>query len=164
MHPPFQRSLSYVYSYYDAFALFNNITDAFWNASQQHQFDLAKTEDVNVDTVLTSLVLNTVVFVLLMAFYECMRRILPAVYSSQKRLDRIHLDAGTATSEQHDDIYPPSLEALPSDLRHSILTPLPEARPLDWVLPVFGVPWKKVRRIAGESSRQESLTPSLVLS
>jgi len=39
-----------------------------------------------VDAVLTAFYYNVVVFAFLMASYECLRRLLPAVYSSKKRL------------------------------------------------------------------------------
>jgi hypothetical protein len=45
------------------------------------QFNAAK--DVSVDAVLTSIYLNSIAFVVLMCIYECLRRLLPSVYSSQ---------------------------------------------------------------------------------
>jgi Late exocytosis, associated with Golgi transport/Cytosolic domain of 10TM putative phosphate transporter len=75
------------YSYYDPFSIFGNISAALKDASDQ--LDLKAPEDTTVDTVLTSVVLNSIVCVLLMGAYETLRRVLPAVYSNQKRMDRM---------------------------------------------------------------------------
>jgi Late exocytosis, associated with Golgi transport/Cytosolic domain of 10TM putative phosphate transporter len=75
------------YSYYDPFSIFGNISAALRDASDQ--LDLKAPEDTTVDTVLTSVVLNSIVCVLLMGAYETLRRVLPAVYSNQKRMDRM---------------------------------------------------------------------------
>jgi len=128
---------------------------------------LEPAEDVPVSAGLSSLLFNSIVFLILMASYECLRRLLPTVYSSRKRLDRIHLADATPESTHPSQHHPMTGEtpyqAFPDyhgqlheqeqddDLRErpSGLQPLPDDRPLDWVFPVFGVPWKKVRQIAG---------------
>jgi hypothetical protein len=45
------------------------------------QYEAAR--DVSVEAVVTSIYLNSVVFVMTMCTYECLRRLLPSVYSSQ---------------------------------------------------------------------------------
>ena len=48
----------------------------------------------------TSIHFNTVVFILLIIFYECLRRMIPSVYSSRKRMH--HMQAATASINQKD--------------------------------------------------------------
>jgi hypothetical protein len=130
------------------------------------EFDanLKPAEDVSVDTVVASLYFNTVVFVLLMAFYECLRRLLPAVYSSRKRLSHMHArdeesigrcDTGDSEGSGRRQYIPPT----PTGSSHSLgeedrdhsysISSLPDNLPFDWLAPVFGVPWAKVRKTAG---------------
>ncbi|KAL3894234.1 MAG: hypothetical protein SGARI_007807, partial [Bacillariaceae sp.] len=64
-------------------------------------------EDVSVDAVLTSIYLNSIAFVLLMCTYECLRRLLPSVYSSQikrqyKNYGSAFKSTNTATSDDKD--------------------------------------------------------------
>lgn len=202
------------FSYSDVFSFFANMTDGNGN-----DFDsqLVPAEDVPVSAVLSSLVFNSIAFLLLMGAYECLRRLLPTVYSSRKRLDRIHfadysssenfalsgaaaagMDLSATTDEEaavqeeedaaaaaaassfagdvrcsnkstgdnnnnnnrssspttHYRAFPFNPDgnfglARKNELRQSGLLPLPDDKPLDWVGPVFGVPWKKVRKIAG---------------
>lgn len=163
--PMARRRLSYFYW---------NFTET--NATDFDEQNLVKAQDVSVDAVLTSIFLNAVVFVLLMCFYECLRRMLPAVYSSRKRLkfaregrDKGH-SAAAAAAEQQQQPPTPSAPPLPSRPADGIISDddtaadaqqqqklntstseqsLPDDRPLDWVGPVFGVPWSKVRKTAG---------------
>jgi len=187
------RLLEYSYTYSDAFSYFSNLTDD----SSDFDSQLVKAEDVSVSTVLSSLIFNAIAFLFLMGFYECLRRALPTVYSSRKKLDRVHLadggggEAGLGTTGSADDGVASLSHATPAFdesrvddsiddpttsykaftsagaksrdqqqqtscynarsalLRQSGLLPLPDDRPLDWVGPVFGVPWKKVRSVAG---------------
>jgi hypothetical protein len=146
------RLLSGGWSYYSMFS----------NDTNQTDFDsqLVAPEDVPIDSVLTSIYLNSVICVILLGLYEILRRLLPTVYSSKERLDRTgtkrrahhphaeqtpakgystyeHEDHDGSHIDHEDDLLQESLESLPND------------RPLDWIGAVFHVPWSKVRRIAG---------------
>ena len=73
--------------------------DLFWGNATDDEGDfdsnLQPAEDVSVDAVVTSLYYNAIVFTVLMVCYECLRRLLPAVYSSKKRLQFVrpgHID------------------------------------------------------------------------
>jgi Late exocytosis, associated with Golgi transport/Cytosolic domain of 10TM putative phosphate transporter len=179
-HSVFSRLLFWNSTFWNNFTAMDkqNITD--------FDSNLVKAQDVTVDAVLTSLYFNAVVFVLLMCFYECLRRMLPAVYSSRKRL---HI-AGSAVhhrnnNDPHHTVKPNQLPARYSknaqqqqqlaqtpqsgaadstdtattttdDDGNDVLqqsssenSSLPDERPLDWIGPVFGVPWSKVRQTAG---------------
>ena len=176
------------YYSYDGFAFFSNIT--YYNNGTEFDSRLVAPEDVSPDAVLSSLLFNTVVCVFLLSFYECLRRILPTVYSSHKKKARTRLNrSDEAISEDEEQINgseqsnglhatstTPYQQFSPEDhnegtaadplspegvqsrrntrdniglLRASSLKPLPDDRPLDWVFPVFGVSWNKVRKIAG---------------
>lgn len=63
--------------------------------------DLRKANDVSVDSVLTSIYFNTAVFVLLMIFYECLRRTIPSVYSSRKRMNHMQPINESSSSESN---------------------------------------------------------------
>jgi Late exocytosis, associated with Golgi transport/Cytosolic domain of 10TM putative phosphate transporter len=62
--------------------------------------DLEKASDVSVDAVVTSIYFNSVVFILLMVFYECLRRTIPSVYSSRKRM--CHMQAAASINQRDD--------------------------------------------------------------
>ena len=72
-----RRELQYGYDYFWG----NDTDDAI-----EFDSNLQPVEDVSVDAVLTAFYYNVVVFAFLMASYECLRKLLPAVYSSKKRL------------------------------------------------------------------------------
>jgi hypothetical protein len=131
----------------------SNLTDQWNNAynnnsssnSDLSDFDVSNlraAQDVSVDAVLTSLYLNAVIFVLLMIFYESLRRILPTVYSSRKRLRRTGQQKGSSATKQQQ-------RRIPSNPTDASETTLPDSAPFDWVGPVFGVPWSQVRKTAG---------------
>jgi hypothetical protein len=151
------RRLQYGYDY-----LWGNSTD-----DNYSDFDsnLQKAEDVSVDAVVTSLYYNAIVFAVLMTSYEGLRRLLPAVYSSKKRMQFVrpdHLDEDDPTNAadprsqfldepgnggadprlppEHDDGFFDNSESLRS---------LPDNLLFDWIAPVFGVPWHKVRKMVG---------------
>lgn len=143
-------------------------------------------EDVSVDAVLTSLYLNTILFLLLMLVYEVLRRRMPAVYSSRKKRHmsggylrrregglggggedekgpaaevsggkekKVRTNGSSTTPQEEDgdeDDDDPSLNPNPTTSSISSETSLPEIeRPLDWIAPVFGVSWRKVRQNSG---------------
>jgi len=76
-------------NYYGSLAFWtgNNSSDSdpYGNATD-FDSNLKPVQDVSVDSVITSFYFNSIVFVLLMIIYECLRRLLPHVYSSRKRL------------------------------------------------------------------------------
>ena len=164
--------------------------DLFWgNATDDSgDFDsnLQPAEDVSVDAVVTSLYYNAIVFAVLMAFYECLRRLLPAVYSSKKRLqfvrpgnfddddpfldeENVHdrrsrflNDAASSLGDQpylhrvpetsNDDYTSEEFEAMyrkDNTGSDASMATLPDNRLFDWIGPVFGVSWHKVRKQAG---------------
>jgi Late exocytosis, associated with Golgi transport/Cytosolic domain of 10TM putative phosphate transporter len=139
-------------SYYSSYA--SNNGNSFWNNFTQSftetdpNFDAAK--DVSVDAVVASLYFNALAFVGLMIFYELLRHFLPAVYSSKKRLDVIH---HTASTNGNDPTTPNVVDgtsaAVASTDNDTDELNLPDERPLDWIRPVLGVPWQKVREMVG---------------
>lgn len=134
----------------------------FGNFSNENKTDfdvtnLVRPEDVSVDAVVTSLFFNTVVFITLMTSYECLRRLLPTVYSFRKKLDRTQPERHDSVEREYEnpELFPPKTP-VPSDeapdyelKRTDSLSTLPDDQPLDWIGPVFGVPWSKVRQTAG---------------
>lgn len=157
------RELDYSFSYIfsDGNTTDDDAADDFDSAN------LSKPEDVTVDAVISSLFFNTLIFVFLMMFYEMLRCLLPTVYSSRKKLHHMRPerdegelgeDEGLSVEQTYsrDSRYTPP-ESLHGngrtpDLRASSkesISSLPDDSPLDWVAPVFGVPWAKVRKIAG---------------
>ena len=155
------RELDYTFNY-----IYGNTTDD----DSGNDFDsanLIKPEDVTVDAVVSSLFINTLIFVFLMMFYEILRCLLPTVYSSRKKLHHMRPerdegelgeDEGPSVEQTYsrDSRYTPPESVhgngrapdLSSSSKESISS-LPDDSPLDWVVPVFGVPWWKVRKIAG---------------
>jgi hypothetical protein len=141
------RILRFSFTYF-----WGNETD---DGSNSTDFDsnLQPPEDVSVDAVVTSLYFNSFIFIILMASYECLRRLFPAVYSSRKRLDHTGTRNGNSahsTNQQHQTLGEEEVEAVtPGGMDESMDT-LPDDRPLDWIQPVFfGVPWPTVRKTAG---------------
>ena len=136
----------------------------FWNMSENAtDFDeqnLVKAQDVSVDAVVTSLYFNALAFIALMVCYECLRRMMPSVYSSRKRLKYAregHTNSSKANQKPQPSQLPESQPQSIPDMAdddddrsnaNSVGT-LPDERPLDWVGPVFGVPWNQVRKTAG---------------
>eukprot|EP00546_Thalassionema_frauenfeldii_P006538 CAMPEP_0178908972 /NCGR_PEP_ID=MMETSP0786-20121207/8226_1 /TAXON_ID=186022 /ORGANISM="Thalassionema frauenfeldii, Strain CCMP 1798" /LENGTH=800 /DNA_ID=CAMNT_0020580947 /DNA_START=87 /DNA_END=2486 /DNA_ORIENTATION=- len=102
-----------------------------WNSTfdQADEFtsQLKPASDVSVETVMASLYFNAIVFVVMLATYEILRRFVPSVYASRT----IH------GSPRQD---PAGISRLP--LHTSYI-------PFDWVGPVFGVSWSTVRKAAG---------------
>lgn len=102
-----------------------------WNSTfdQADEFtsQLKPASDVSVETVMASLYFNAIVFVVMLASYEILRRFVPSVYASRT----IH------GSPRQD---PAGISHLP--LHTSYI-------PFDWVGPVFGVSWSTVRKAAG---------------
>ena len=131
-------------------------------SNNDFESNLTPPEDVSVDAVVSSLYFNTIVFIFLMGSYELLRRLLPAVYSSrQRQLNTRGLRYQQSTDEEDADDkstqsrqrkYLPEDEVPDDflDIHHATsLASLPDQRPLDWIGPVFGIPWEKVREKAG---------------
>ena len=81
----------------------SNFTKNYASNNDDFTSNYVAPEDVSVDAVLTSIYLNSIAFVLLMCTYECLRRLLPSVYSSQiKRQYKNYGSAfkSTTTSEK----------------------------------------------------------------
>jgi hypothetical protein len=134
------------------------------NDTMDFDAQLTPPEDVSVDAVVSSLYFNTIIFICLMCSYEILRRLLPAVYSSRQRTlntrgqrqitphvsqDDSNMDG---SHHQQNEFFPDDLsetEYLEMPHSDSSLGQLPDQKPLDWIGPVFGIPWNKVREKAG---------------
>ena len=121
------------------------------NKSADFESNLKPPEDVSVDAVVSSLYFNTIVFIFLMGSYELLRRLLPAVYSSRQRQLNTRIRSAMSPDLQPDDLPEGAShdDYLELNQTTSSLGSLPDQRPLDWIGPVFGIPWDKVREKAG---------------
>jgi len=79
--------------------------------------------DVDVAGVIAATAFNSIVFAVLMVSYEILRRLVPSVYASKRQQAIMRGETPTTG----DDYY----------------------MPFDWLMPVFGVPWSKVRKAGG---------------
>ena len=112
-------------------------------------------QDVSVDTVVTSLYLNALAFVVLMAIYEVLRRSFPAVYSSQMKrqykagLIELDDDDSNATDEKIRRV--PSFAATfrRTNSLSALDKSLPDVISFNWVQSVFNVSWTTVRKYSG---------------
>ena len=82
--------------------------------------------DVDINGVLTTLVFNLVVFITLMLSYEILHKKFPSVYASKRRRELVSSSPETTLPDVFDTLAP-----------------------LEWVGPVFGIPWKRVRQEGG---------------
>jgi Late exocytosis, associated with Golgi transport/Cytosolic domain of 10TM putative phosphate transporter len=105
------KSYTYLYTEdYDQsrFNFWTNLTQAASGNNDDFTSNYVAPEDVSVDAVLTSIYLNSIAFVFLMCMYECLRRVLPSVYSSEvKRQYKMNLRR-TETHDSADDSASPS--------------------------------------------------------
>ena len=85
--------------------------------------NLNPASDVDVAGVIAATAFNAVVFAVLMVSYEILRRLVPSVYASKRQQAIMRGEHPTT----EDDYY----------------------MPFDWLMPVFGVPWSKVRKAGG---------------
>jgi hypothetical protein len=118
--------------YYNFFG--NNTDDDF--ASQ-----LKPASDLSVDAVMASLYFNLIVCAVLMASYEILRRLLPSVYAARRQSQQAQTEG--VTEEQYRGRA--GLYRAPSVTGFSDASLLP----LNWVAPIFGVSWAKIRKVAG---------------
>eukprot|EP00934_Nitzschia_sp_Nitz4_P006176 Nitzschia sp. Nitz4//scaffold4_size323378//84551//88052//NITZ4_000640-RA/size323378-snap-gene-0.407-mRNA-1//1//CDS//3329553339//6166//frame0 len=127
----------------------------YWNATQQ-LFDenddftanFNKAEDVSVDAVVTSILLNSVAFVVLMGTYELLRRSYPSVYSS--RIKR-QFKAGLIDPDDDPRGFMAQSTGTPYGRSPSLAaleTTLPDVS-FNWVSSVFNVSWATVRKYSG---------------
>lgn len=127
---------------------------SFWsNFTEEDDFSshFVAASDVSVDAVVTALYWNAIAFVILMASYECLRRLLPAVYSSQIKRQ---FKAGVVDpiDEQVDDssaaqtfLRTPSVASVDRSVDRS----LPDIISPYWVSSVFSVSWNTIRKYSG---------------
>jgi hypothetical protein len=149
----------------------NHSTNGTWEWDDEVGDDFAANltpaSDVSVGTVVLSLYLNAFAFVFLMASYEVLRRLLPAVYSSkikkQFKTGMATFDASDGSDDASDGQTPvrDPRDGYADDHSHahgrtasvtsvdSIDGSLPDVISFNWVFSVFNVPWSTVRRSAG---------------
>eukprot|EP00980_Cylindrotheca_fusiformis_P026200 scaffold15514_cov129-Cylindrotheca_fusiformis.AAC.8 len=124
-------------------------TSSWYNFTEEDPHYVAAS-DVSVDAVVTALYWNAGAFVVLMASYECLRRLLPAVYSSQIKRQ---FKAGSADpiEEDFDDDSSRGFARTPSvaSVDHSVDRSLPDIVSPNWVSSVFNVSWNTIRKYSG---------------
>jgi hypothetical protein len=141
-----QRDLGFDSSFWS-----NSTDDAV--GSDDFASNLVAASDVSVDTVVTSIYLNGIAFVVLMASYEALRRLLPAVYSSRSKRQ---FKEGVTDPDPNDDSAtdffsedsPRSSFQRTSSLG-SLDKSLPDVISANWVSSVFSVSWSTVRKYSG---------------
>jgi hypothetical protein len=127
--------------------LLDSYNRSFWsNITQEDDFtsQFVAASDISVDAVVTAFYWNAIAVVVLMATYECLRRLLPAVYSSQIRRQ---FKAGVVdpTEDRCDDS--PTHSAASVD--RSVDRSLPDIISPYWVSSVFSVSWNTIRKYSG---------------
>jgi hypothetical protein len=127
--------------------LLGSYNRSFWsNFTEEDDFasQFVAASDVSVDAVVTAFYWNAIAFVVLMATYECLRRLLPAVYSSQIRRQ---FKAGVVdpTEDHCDDSTTGTFVRTPSVAS----VDLPDIISPYWVSSVFSVSWSTVRKYSG---------------
>eukprot|EP00550_Attheya_septentrionalis_P009222 CAMPEP_0198291930 /NCGR_PEP_ID=MMETSP1449-20131203/9268_1 /TAXON_ID=420275 /ORGANISM="Attheya septentrionalis, Strain CCMP2084" /LENGTH=1076 /DNA_ID=CAMNT_0043990617 /DNA_START=67 /DNA_END=3297 /DNA_ORIENTATION=- len=95
------------------------------NGTDDDYAGLAPADDVSIGGVLTAFIFNLVIGIMMMLTYEVLRRYIPSVYGGRRR----------------------HMASMNSDRMMSSLPTV--GVPLNWVGPVFGVPWSRVRQAAG---------------
>jgi hypothetical protein len=124
-------------------SLWSNVTDEDDFASKY-----VPASDVSVNAVVTSIYLNAFAFVVLMASYECLRRLLPAVYSS--RIKRQFKWGGPEPDEESSECsQADSTRPYPRTASLASLESLPDVISMNWVSSVFSVSWSTVRQYSG---------------
>lgn len=147
-----RRTSDYTYTYGSSNTNLTNTTE-FSDDENDFTANFNAAQDVSVDTVVTSLYLNALVFIVLMATYEVLRRSMPAVYSSQiKRLYKAGMPDNDDDSSVGSGLKPTAsfsgrIQRTPSlaELDKS----LPDIFSFNWVASVFNVSWTTVRKYSG---------------
>lgn len=89
------------------YSFWANLTQSATGNNDDFTSNYMAPQDVSVDAVLTSIYLNSAVFVVLMCAYECLRRLLPSVYSSEvKRQYKMNLQR-TETNDSAESMSAP---------------------------------------------------------
>lgn len=91
--------------------------------SHNNRTSLHPASDVTVNAVITSVYLNSIIFVVLMTTYECLRRKFPIIYNGRHH----HVDSN---------------RLLPFDIPTGFF-------PLQWMFAVIRVPWRNVLEACG---------------
>jgi hypothetical protein len=164
---PVERSLT-SYRYWTSKASNHSVNGTWqWDDAIGDDFaaNLTPASDVSVDAVVLALYLNSFAFVFLMASYEVLRRLLPAVYSSkikkQFKTGMSTYDGSDGSDDALDGQAPvpdprASYAQTQTHARTASVTSidsidgsLPDVVSFNWVLSVFNVPWSTVRKSAG---------------
>lgn len=158
-----EESNNYDYSKYGNYSnssIWSNSTDELQDDDILSQY--IAPSDVSVDAVVTSLYWNAIAFVVIMASYECLRRLLPAVYSS--RIKRQFKLGGMSTGKEEDNEQGEEgfVDEASRSLRHigarhssaasidmSSNRHLPDIVSPYWISSVFSVSWNTVRKYSG---------------
>mmetsp|Transcript_22394 Transcript_22394/g.33982 ORF Transcript_22394/g.33982 Transcript_22394/m.33982 type:complete len:1037 (+) Transcript_22394:105-3215(+) len=114
---------------------YSNLWNSTFDEANEFTSQLKPASDVSIETVMASLYFNAIVFVLMLASYEILRRFVPSVYASRN----LHNSPSVDLSEDR-GVGMSGMSKLP--LYNSYI-------PFDWVAPVFGVSWSTVRKSAG---------------
>jgi hypothetical protein len=138
--------------------LLDSYNTSFWsnftNFTEEEDFasQFVAASDISVDAVVTAFYWNAIAFVVLMVTYECLRRLLPAVYSSQIRRQ---FKAGVVdpTEDRSDDsptrpfvhVRTPSAASVDRSVDRS----LPDIISPYWVSSVLSVSWNTIRKYSG---------------
>jgi hypothetical protein len=127
--------------------------NSFWsNFTEDDDFasQLIPASDVSVHALVTTLYWNAIAFVVIMLSYEILRRLLPAVYSSQSRRQ---LKAGVIdpSDERCDEsIQESSTRSIPrTSSAGSVDRSLPDIISPNWVSSVLSVSWNTIRKYSG---------------
>lgn len=88
---------------------------------------LKPASDIDFEGVMAATAFNTVIFFVLMLSYYVLRGLVPSVYASKRQQARLRGETASAEDDTADS----------------------STWPLDWVLPVYRVPWDQVRRAGG---------------
>jgi len=129
-----------------------DLSDFGLNETQYDDFTshLNPASDVDFEGVMASAVFNSLVFVVLMVSYEILRRLVPSVYASKTRQaafrgERRRSSSALSLMSMDEEEDPSNINESHSRKPASIGFSLP----LDWVLPVYKVPWNKVLKDGG---------------
>jgi hypothetical protein len=114
--------------------------------------NFVRATDVSVNAVVTSIYLNALAFIVLMATYELLRRLLPAVYSSRikQQFKTGNTDNADESSEAPLEAEIPATKTFEDFKQQPSFSSLPDVvSSFNWVPSVVSVSWDQVRQIAG---------------
>jgi len=161
-------SKMFYYKYYytedmDTDGLWSNLTKVYNNTNDDFASNYEAVEDITIDTVLTTIYLDSILFVAIMLMYEWLRKKFPSVYSAEKKRQYKMGGLKRESDFQDDDdgnephMEPQhlsnssSLESEESEFEKSMTDnrKLPEIFSLSWVSNVLDVSWYTVRKKSG---------------